>query len=170
MTNAIIREATTTEDIAAVRTLCWAYRDFLLTASDTDREIIEIFYPKDKYAALMDRITEEHARPDGMLLLAEMDGAPVGCGMSHRLSDTASEIKRVYVTEAARGTGLGRAICTRLIDQARADGYATLYLDTSKALTTARALYTNLGFTERGPYQPVPDAARDIVCFYEMSL
>ncbi len=165
-----IRQAETAADIAAVRQLCWAYRDFLLTASDTDREIITLFYPKDQYAALMDRIDAEHARPDGLLLLAEIDGKPVGCGMSHRLSATASEIKRVYITDAARGTGLGRAICTRLIEQARADGYQTVYLDTSKALTAARALYTSLGFIERGPYQPVPEAARDIICFYEMPL
>jgi predicted GNAT family acetyltransferase len=102
-----IRPASTDADIAAVRGLCWAYRDFLLTFGETERRITETFYPQEKYAALMDRLEQEHARPRGIILLAERGGAVVGCGMSHALNDTDAEIKRVYVTDAARGTGAG---------------------------------------------------------------
>ena len=69
-----------------------------------------------------------------------------------------------------RGAGAGEALCTALIDQARTDGYRTLLLDTSKAFTGARALYKRLGFRERGPYQPVPDIAKDLLCYYEFTL
>ena len=80
-----LREATTAEDLSAVRDLCWAYRDFLLNVSGTDADIVNAFYSVSKYTALMDRLAEEHARPQGVILLAEIDGHPVGCGMTHAL-------------------------------------------------------------------------------------
>ena len=165
-----IRPATTAADLAAVVKLCWAYRDFLFNFAPVERQIVETFYPKDKYTALMERLAEEHARPRGIVFLAERDGEVLGCGMSHALSDTESEIKRLYVTDAARGSGAGRAICQALIDQARADGFEKVFLDTSVAFAPARALYRSLGFVERGPYQPMPDFARDAICFYELPL
>jgi len=170
MSNVDIRPVTTAADLAAVVELCWAYRDFLYNFAPTERLIVETFYPQDKYSALMGRLAEEHARPRGIILLAERDGIPLGCGMSHALSDTESEIKRVFVTDAARGTGAGRAICQRLIDQAREDGFEKVYLDTSVAFAPARALYTSLGFIERGAYQPMPEFTRDAICFYELPL
>ena len=52
----------------------------------------------------MDRLADEHARPKGIILLArDAQGVPAGCGMSHALDAQTSEIKRVFVTEAARG-------------------------------------------------------------------
>ncbi|MEL7213356.1 MAG: GNAT family N-acetyltransferase [Pseudomonadota bacterium] len=165
-----VREASGPDDLNAVRRLCWAYRDHLITHSPEQRDIIELFYPEHAYSDLMARLEQEHARPDGIILLAEKDGAPVGCGMSHRLSPTAVELKRIYVDDSARGTGLGRALCEGLIAQARQDGYQTVLLDTSRNLHSARALYAALGFQERSPYQPVPEIALPLLCFYEMAL
>ncbi|MFG6566484.1 GNAT family N-acetyltransferase [Sulfitobacter sp. 1A13679] len=170
MSDLTIRPVTTAADLAAVVDLCWAYRDFLYHFGPTEQRIVETFYPQDKYSALMARLPEEHARPRGIILLAERGGIPLGCGMSHALTETESEIKRVFVTDAARGTGAGRAICQRLVDQAREDGFAKVYLDTSVGFAPARALYRSLGFVERGPYQPMPDFTRDAICFFEMPL
>ncbi|QFT59752.1 N-acetylglutamate synthase [Sulfitobacter sp. THAF37] len=157
-------------DLDAVRALCWGYRDYLLNYGPNERVITETFYPEDQYAHLMDRLAEEHARPTGFILLARKDGEPVGCGMSHPLGGDATEIKRVFVTEAARGTGAGRAICAALIDQARADGFRRVLLDTSRNFAPARALYLSLGFVERGPYQHIPQFARDKICYFELTL
>lgn len=170
MSRLTIKPATSAADLAAVVALCWAYREFLFNFAPPERRIVETFYPQDKYARLMARLAEEHARPRGIILLALRDGLPVGCGMSHALSATESEIKRLYVTDAARGSGAGRALCQSLIEQARSDGFEKVYLDTSIAFAPARALYQSLGFIERGPYQPTPDFAREAICFYEMSL
>ncbi len=153
-----------------MRALCWAYRAFLLGYAPAERRMTEIFYPEEKYAALMARLPQEHARPAGIILLAEKNGSPIGCGMSHALTPTECEIKRVFVTDAARRFGAGRALCTALIEQARNDGFRTLLLDTSKSFAPARALYETLGFHQRGPYQPLPDIQDDVVVFYEMDL
>ena len=165
-----IRHATTAADVAAVRKLCWDYWDFLLNNSGTDRAITEAFYPRPTYQKLMDRLQIEHARPDGMLLLAELDGMPIGCGMSHKIDPETSEIKRVFVNPVARGKGVARALCQKLLDQARTDGFARVVLDTSAQLTAAQTLYLSMGFVARGPYQKIPDHVLPQMRFYEYDL
>ncbi|CAN0605899.1 unnamed protein product, partial [Ectocarpus sp. 12 AP-2014] len=89
---------------------------------------------------------------------------------THALNDDTAEIKRVYVSETVRGQGVARQICTQLIDQARADGFAKIVLDTSKSLKAAQALYDRLGFAQRGPYQPIPKDVLPELLFYELTL
>lgn len=171
MTDITLREAVTAADLNAVRQLCWAYHDFLLHNSPIDRDITETFYPRPKYEALMADLPQIHARPQGIMLLAEDGtGSPIGCGMSQDLGDGMSEIKRVFVTDAARGKGVARHICAALIDQARADGFDKVVLDTSKQLTAAQTLYDRLGFARRGPYQPIPEDILPQLMFYELPL
>ncbi len=165
-----IRPATTADDMSAVRVLCWAYRDFLLNDSGTDSDIINTLYPVDKYHALMDRLEREHARPKGIILLAERDSTAVGCGMTHALNDHTSELKRVFVTKPARGQGIAGHLCKALMDQARHDGFRRMVLDTSKSLTGAQRLYARLGFAERGAYQPIPAHVLPHLVFFETTL
>ncbi|MEP2640233.1 GNAT family N-acetyltransferase [Roseobacter sp.] len=170
MAELTVRAATSEQDIDAVRTLCWAYRDYLIGFSDTLRPTIETFYPVDDYAALMDVLAQKHARPGGIILMAELDGAPVGCGMYYPLSDSDAEIKRVFVQAGARGTGAGQALSKALIDHARADGYSRVLLDTSKEFKGAQRLYERLGFQARGSYSDLPPGTEDLLVFYEFTL
>ncbi|MEP5730021.1 MAG: GNAT family N-acetyltransferase [Sulfitobacter sp.] len=171
MSEVTLAQPSGASDMADVRTLCWAYRDFLLNHTEVDRQITEIFYPVDKYQTLMDRLEHVHARPGGVILLArDANGVAVGCGMAHELEPGTSEIKRVFVSDAARGKGVARALCRALIEQARVDGFARVVLDTSKSLTAAQTLYSKLGFSQRGPYQPIPDDVLPELVFYEFDL
>ncbi|MGC1498182.1 MAG: GNAT family N-acetyltransferase [Sulfitobacter sp.] len=165
-----IRPATTPADIEAVRVLCWAYRDFLLNHSGTDRDITETFYPVDKYQRLMDGLEAEHARPQGIMLLAEVDGVAVGCGMTHAIDPQTIEVKRVFVSEAVRGQRIADRLCRALMDQARSDGYTRVVLDTSRSLIAAQRLYERLGFEKCPPYQPIPEHALPHLVFYEARL
>jgi ribosomal protein S18 acetylase RimI-like enzyme len=167
---AIIRPAITAADSAVVRGLCWAYRDYLLNLSSAHRDITETFYPTDKYEMLMDGLEDEHARPQGIILLAEVNGVAVGCGMTHPIDAQTSEIKRVFVSEAVRGQRIADRLCSALMDQARADGFRKMVLDTAKDLTSARRLYGRLGFTECAPYQPIPEHVLPYLVFYETKL
>nr|WP_277347829.1 GNAT family N-acetyltransferase [Salipiger mangrovisoli] len=101
------------------------------------------------------------------VLLARIEGAPVGCAMSQRLPDGSSEIKRVYVAPEARGHGLAGLLVEELARRARAAGAPLLRLDTLKTLDAACHLYAKLGFAERGPYQPVPEIALPYLRFFE---
>ena len=163
--------ATTPADIADVRALCWAYRDFLGSVADVSAAVTSGFHPDAKYKALMAQLPDLHARPTGLIVLArDADGTPVGCGMSHPLSPDTSEIKRVFVTPAARGARVAQQLCEMLVAQAQRDGFSRVVLDTHRALHAAQRLYRRMGFAQRGPYQPLPDAVLPELVFFEKSL
>jgi len=101
--------------------------------------------------------------PSGVLLLALADEVPVGCGVLLTLESGVGEIKRMYVRSAARGHGVGAALLTALLAQAKAFGFARVRLDTAPELTAALALYQRFGFMPIPHYREglLPDA----LCF-----
>lgn len=160
----------TPDQLDAVRRLCWDYRDFLLALGPESQKITDTFYPVSKYTRLMDGLVQAHASPGGAIRLALKGGEPVGCGMFHTLEPGVAEIKRVYVSDAARGTGAGRAIMQSLIDQCRVERFDLIRMDTGKPLEAATGLYLSMGFELRGPYYDVPDLAAEHLLFFEMRL
>lgn len=106
----------------------------------------------------------EYAPPRGALLLATVDGEVAGC-CALRPLDTAdyanaAEMKRLYVRQAFRKSGLGRQLAEAILDVAREAGYSCVLLDTLNDMEAARALYEDLGFQEIPPYyhNPIPGA------------
>ena len=103
----------------------------------------------------------DYARPSGRLLLARWEGELAGCAALHAFdaSERIGEMKRLFVRDRHRGRGIGRALATRIIDDARAIGYRQLRLDTLAArMPAAVALYRSLGFVEIPSYRHNPEA------------
>ncbi|MFZ7091923.1 GNAT family N-acetyltransferase [Primorskyibacter sp. 2E233] len=104
--------------------------------------------PKSAMAEFWEHATD-YLPPDGALVIAQAaDGDIVGCGMLKRLDQDTGELKRVFVTEAARGTGTGRRMIERRMQVARQMGLKRLVADTLTPNVEMRALYPKLGFTE----------------------
>ena len=105
----------------------------------------------------------EYAPPGGVLLIARDGEAAAGCVALRRIDAGTGEMKRMYVRERFRGSGLGRRLALEVIEAARRLGYARVVLDTLPKLASAIALYRDLGFQEVGPYlaSPTPCA----ICF-----
>lgn len=105
----------------------------------------------------------EYAPPGGVLLIARDADAAAGCVALRRIDTRAGEIKRMYVRERYRGSGLGRRLAVEVIEAAKKMGYARVLLDTLPELAPAIALYRDLGFRETAPYlaSPTPGA----LCF-----
>ena len=97
-----------------------------------------------------------YAPPAGALLIARDGVAAAGCVALRSVEGGTAEMKRMYVREAWRGSGLGRRLAMTIIEEARGRGYARLVLDTLPKLAPAIALYRDLGFRETGPYLPNP--------------
>ncbi|WP_170413989.1 GNAT family N-acetyltransferase [Ruegeria atlantica] len=163
-------EAKTPDHFDEVRRLCWEYRDFLLTLDAKSVRVVKTYYPRDVYARLMDEIEVEHARPDGGVRLVLKDGHAVGCGMFRTIDPGIAEIKRVFVSEAARGTGAGYAVMASLIEQCRKQGFDCIRMDTGIPLKAATRLYLSMGFQLRDAYSEIPEIAKDTLLFFEMSL
>ena len=91
----------------------------------------------------------DYLPPNGCLVLARDNaGTVIGCGMLKRLDPETGELKRVFVTEAARGTGAGRALIEAREAAARDMGLTRLVADTLTPNVEMRGLYPKLGFTE----------------------
>ena len=165
-----IIEPRTPDHFDSVRRLCWEYRDFLLTLDAKSQRIVRTLYSRDKYTRLMEAIEVEHSPPKGGARLAMMRDQPIGCGMFHTLEPGVAEIKRVFVNEAARGTGAGYAIMKSLIEACRVQGYDYIRMDTGKPLEAASRLYLSMGFQLRDAYSEIPDIAEGHLLFFEMSL
>ncbi|UEM23206.1 GNAT family N-acetyltransferase [Skermanella mucosa] len=134
MTDVSITEAAGDDDLGAVRGLLMDYGralDFAICFKGYEREV----------AAL-----------PGLWLLARQDGEAVGVvGLAAAADGTGGcEMRRLYVRDDRRGSGLGRRLCEAALDEARRRGYTGMHLETLPSMAAAQALYRSLGF------EPVP--------------
>jgi GNAT superfamily N-acetyltransferase len=98
----------------------------------------------------------DYAPPDGALLVARGETGLIGMVAMRRRDRNRVEMKRLFVREAARGTGVGRRLADRIIVEARARGYREICLDTLPVMADAQRLYTRLGFQDIAPYYISP--------------
>lgn len=104
----------------------------------------------------------DYAPPLGALVIATVNGVAAGCCALRAIQDVdypnACEMKRLYVSPAFRGFGLGRMLVDRIMATGRAVGYSHMLLDTLDEMETARALYRDAGFEEVDAYyfNPLP--------------
>jgi GNAT superfamily N-acetyltransferase len=102
---------------------------------------------------------EELSPPGGVFLVAYSDDVPVGCGGMKRLSDSAAEIKRLYVDPSVRSRGVARTILAALEDAARNAGYQVVRLDTGANQPAAVELFRSTGFRAIADYNANPYAS-----------
>jgi DNA-binding MarR family transcriptional regulator/GNAT superfamily N-acetyltransferase len=96
--------------------------------------------------------------PAGCLLIAYLRAEPVGCGAVKHHPGEPSEIKRLWVSSAARGLGLGRRLLADLEALVAASGARAARLDTHGALVEAISLYRSAGYREIPPFNDEPFA------------
>lgn len=131
-----------------VRTLM---RDFLAWHRGrhlSDLHLVERYFDAAAFDAELSGLPGPYARPAGRLLLARWQGGAAGCVALKPLAGGGCEMKRMFVRPALQGQGIGRALATRLIDEARGEGHAWMQLDTSIRQEEAAGLYRSLGFRD----------------------
>jgi len=87
--------------------------------------------------------------PSSILWVAVNEGNVVGCcGIypTAGLEDGCAELVKYYLSDKARGKGIGKALLEKSLQSAKELGYRKLYLECLPNFTTAIAIYTNLGF------------------------
>jgi DNA-binding MarR family transcriptional regulator/GNAT superfamily N-acetyltransferase len=90
--------------------------------------------------------------PNGAFLVAYLDGQAVGCGAVKHDPDGCTDIKRMWVSETARGRGIGRRLLGCLEDVARSHGSHTVRLETNDVLSEALGLYRSSGYEETAAF------------------
>lgn len=142
-----LRRLESTEEIAPAAALVREFRDWVI-----ERIRVELGIVIPIEADSLNGVLEEVLESGGRLYVAEVDGEAVGVGGLKLFSDTVGEIKRMFVRPAAQGLGIGRAIVQQLIDDARALGCETIYLESASFMHAAHALYRSVGFVSGDSY------------------
>jgi ribosomal protein S18 acetylase RimI-like enzyme len=133
------------QDAASVASLMSAFRNHIGRDWPTD----------DQVRATVESLLRDPAT-EFLLAAPEGEEAPAGvCQLRFRLSVwTASDdcwLEDLYVTDEARGTGLGRALIAEAFERARARECARVQLDVDEDNTRAIDVYREAGFgTEPG--------------------
>jgi ribosomal protein S18 acetylase RimI-like enzyme len=146
MVPAEIAEATSAEDFAAGKLLIEEYAATLgvdLCFQNFSEEIASL--------------TTLYGPPRGCLLIARNNNKLAGCVALRSREATVCEMKRLYVRQPYRGTGLGRLLAVSIIGRARRLDYTRMVLDTLPSMTEAQSLYESLGF-------------REVECYYQNPL
>src|SRR5262245_2036444 len=78
----------------------------------------------------------------------------LGCGALKELDRSHGEVKSMRTPSKLRRMGVGRAILTHIVAEARRRGYQRLSLETGSmdAFAPARRLYESFGFTYCAPF------------------
>ncbi|PRY25148.1 acetyltransferase (GNAT) family protein [Aliiruegeria haliotis] len=166
----VIDPAQLPEDRPVIEALFTAYLGFLRERVPEHWQKISSKYPIERVPELVSGYLLENARPTGEILIARLDGKPVGCAMMRQTEPGIVEIQRVYVAPEARGHGIGKDLTLRLMALARKDGQRIMRLDTGPALTEAIGLYRSLGFRERTAYHSDYEALEGILVYFEADL
>ncbi|MGI8713674.1 MAG: GNAT family N-acetyltransferase [Solirubrobacteraceae bacterium] len=128
-----IRPLESLEDAAAFRALNeeWIARYFRI--ENQDRRQLD-----DPVAAYIDH--------GGEILIADLDGRPVGCVALMPDGTGAYELSKMAISPDLRGRGAGRKLLTAAIKQAQDLGARSVFLGSSRKLADAVHLYETLGF------------------------
>ncbi|KAF9887560.1 hypothetical protein FE257_010138 [Aspergillus nanangensis] len=90
----------------------------------------------------------------GCIALRALPSTPAHVPPPH--GSSCCEMKRLYVTDQARGLGVGRALVDAIVSRARELGYTEMRLDTLPWMEGAIALYRRIGFVDIEPYYETP--------------
>jgi len=103
-----------------------------------------------------------YADPGFLLLARDANGERLGCVGVRTIDDASQpakvtgEIRRLFVRDPGRGTGVGVALVARLIEDARTRGFERLVLNTLPSMSQAIGLYDRAGFSTGEPYAEEP--------------
>jgi putative acetyltransferase len=136
-------------------------RPFRREDADAFRELNEAWIAKNFVIEAKDRETLED--PEGHILqvgghifMAFVDGRAVGCCALLRMKPGRFEVAKMTVAEGYRGLGAGRKVLAYTIEQGKALGAESLYLETNDKLHDAIHLYEALGFRHLAPENVIP--------------
>lgn len=168
-----LHQAETEQDRQHVRALFTEYMHWNATMFDPD--VLAHFGPLFSIDAIIEddmRTLDKFAPPHGRLMLAQEGDEAVGVACLKPLRDDIGEVKRMFVRPTFQRRGIGRALLTRVIDEARQIGYASVRLDSARFMTSAHSLYRSVGFRDIEPYpeSEVPASVQWYWVFMEIPL
>jgi putative acetyltransferase len=165
-----LSDATSQAQLEAVRGLMRGFIAWHRERHTQDQHLVDAYFDSAAFERELAALPGDYSPPAGRLLLATVDRESAGCVALHPLGQGYCEMKRMFVYPRYRGRGVGLALASRIIEEARGIGYRAMRLDTSIRQAEAAALYAGLGFRRIEPYYDLPAGLRDWLVFMELEL
>ncbi|MCG6856833.1 MAG: GNAT family N-acetyltransferase [Salaquimonas sp.] len=166
----LIRAAASSDDYRYFAELIREYVAWCRERYTHDSRFIDSTFDHQSLDRELDQLELSYGPPRGRAFLS-LRGDEVTGGVAYRrLTDDICEMKRLYVRRQFHGSGTGSALCSRVVAQARRDGFSLMRLDTANLLHEAIALYRSIGFVECAPYITYPENIMPYIMFMEMRL
>ncbi len=165
-----IREASSPLEVAAFGGLISEYVAWCRERYKNEPWLVEMAFSHQGLDAELLKLSDLYGPPNGRMLVAE-DALELLGGVAYKhVDDDTCEMKRLFVRTNANGRGLGRKLCTALMQTAAQDGYTTMRLDTSRDMVEAIGLYRTLGFKDVAPFIEYPGRMRPMMVFMERTI
>ena len=153
--NVEIKKATSPEDLNIVKELFKEYEQFLQT---------DLCFQS--FNEELQNLPGAYTFPDGAIWLAFVNDKPAGCVALKRHSQTASEMKRLFVKPEFQGHKIGKELIDQVIKESIQLGYERIKLDVLPKSESAIKLYHAYGFKPTVPYY----TTEQVVYFFELEI
>lgn len=135
---------------------------------ELDSMLAVAYPPEQMHGLTLNSLFEPHVQ----FFIARTGDAAAGCG-GVAFFDGFAEVKRMYVREPARGSGIAQALLAHIEDVTTAAGISILRLETGVRQPAAIRLFERCGFrpcAAFGPYTTMAPPAIKNSLFYEKKL
>ena len=132
----------------------------LKRTNNTDTDFLSLVSLLDKFLQELNGEAQGDYEPHNKLnyldtaVVVYINDEPVGCGCFKQYSDDSVEIKRMFVSPAARGNGIASKILNELEVWATERGFKYAVLETLKTNTEAVNLYNKQNYKVIDNYGP----------------
>ena len=109
-------------------------------------EEYDIHLPVGYSFADIENLEEEYLNVSGEFMVMSRDQRVIGFFALLPSHDNQVELKRLYLTAAERGKGLGKLLLNLALTTARKAGYNRMHLETTSKFVHAIGLYRRFGF------------------------
>jgi GNAT superfamily N-acetyltransferase len=122
--------------------------DSKVLIADLEAELDPLYPSKSRHGYSVEKLLAE----DVAFFLVRVSGAPEGCGGVKLVEREYGELKRMYIRQQFRGTGLARLLLDHLASYAQSQGVQLLRLETGIHQAAAIRLYERGGFKRIRPF------------------
>ncbi len=109
-----------------------------------------------KIAEELEQFPRAYQEPDNSFFVAKDADKIIACIGMKKIGEGICEMKRLFVKDEYKGKGIGKALVTLILGEAKRKGYKLMRLDTLKKMTKAQNLYRSFGFYEIEKYVENP--------------
>ena len=167
---ATLHLASTPDDYAAFAVLIRQYLTWARQRYQAHEWFVTKVFGHQSLDTELGTLPAKYGPPHGKTLLATLNDVIVGGCAYQILPDGSCEMKRLFVSDSAKGHGVGRQLCETIIGLAKDDGFMLMRLDTGNLLTEAIAMYKSLGFRDCAPHLEYPADLLPFLVFMELPL